>query len=217
VSELEALQRVSTTDQVVRALRGAIVSGSIAQGEQLREVRLASQLGTGRSAVREALRQLVQEGLAQHEVHRGTFVRIITAADILDVYRAREAVECAALELALARDEAVDIGPLGAELDRLREAAAGGAGTWHEMADVDIALHERLVELSGSPRLQRMFQTLAAESRMHLYAYPAYPALQNVADHARIVEALERRAPEAVDLLREHLRFSARLATEERA
>lgn len=216
MSGLDALERVSTTDQVVRALRAAIVSGSIAQGEQLREVRLASQLGTGRSAVREALRQLVQEGLAQHEVHRGTFVRIITAEDIVDVYRAREAVECAALELVLTR-QGVDLMPLRAELERLREAAAGGAGTWHEMADVDIRLHERLVELAGSPRLVRMFETLAAESRMHLYAYPAYPALQNVADHERIVEALERGSPEAVELLREHLRFSARLAIEDRS
>jgi DNA-binding GntR family transcriptional regulator len=216
VSELGALERLSTTDQVVRALRAAIVSGSIAQGEQLREVRLASRLGTGRSAVREALRQLVQEGLAQHEVHRGTFVRSITASDITDVYRAREAVECAALELVLTRN-GVDLAPLHEELERLREAAAGGAGTWHEMADVDIRLHERLVELACSPRLVRMFETLAAESRMHLYAYPAYPALQNVADHQRIVEALERRSPDAVELLREHLRFSARLAIEGRA
>jgi DNA-binding GntR family transcriptional regulator len=217
VSGLAALERISTTDQVVRALRSAIVSGSIAQGEQLREVQLATQLGTGRSAVREALRQLVQEGLAQHEVHRGTFVRTIAADDIVDVYRAREAVECAALELVLARGEDVDLAPLAAELESLREAAAGGAGTWQEMADVDMRLHERLVELSGSSRLRRMFETLAAESRMHLYAYPAYPALQNVADHERIVDALERRSTDAVDLLREHLRFSARLAVEERS
>lgn len=216
MSGLGALERLSTTDQVLRALRAAIVSGSIVQGEQLREVRLATQLGTGRSAVREALRQLVQEGLAQHEVHRGTFVRIITVEDVVDVYRAREAVECAALELVLARGDGVALAPLEEELDRLREAAAGGSGTWQEMADVDIRLHERLVELSGSPRLGRMFETLAAESRMHLHVYPSYPALQNVADHERIVEALERRSPETVELLREHLRYSARLAVEER-
>lgn len=215
MSGLDALERLSTTDQVVRALRAAIVSGSIAQGEQLREARLAAQLGTGRSAVREALRQLVQEGLVQHEVHRGTFVRIITADDIVDVYHAREAIECAALELVLALGEDVELAPLAGELDRLRESAAGGAGTWQEMADVDIRLHEHLVELAASPRLRRMFETLAAESRMHLYAYPAYPALQNVADHERIVEALERCSPQAVDLLREHLRYSARLAVAE--
>jgi DNA-binding GntR family transcriptional regulator len=217
VSQLDLLERVSTTEQVLRALRAAIVCGTIPQGEQLREVKLAEVLGTGRSAVREALRQLVQEGLAQYEVHRGTFVRIIATEDIVDVYRAREAVECAALELVLAQGDSVDHSQLRDELDGLREAAAGGAGTWREMADVDIRLHEHLVALAGSQRLQRMFATLAAESRMHLYAYPPYPALQNVEDHERIIDALEHRSREAIDLLREHLRFSARLATTDRA
>jgi DNA-binding GntR family transcriptional regulator len=215
VSELATLQRLSTTDQVLRALRAAIVAGRVAQGEQLREVWLAQAFGTGRSAVREALRQLVQEGLVQHEVHRGTFVRIIDADDILDVYQAREAVECAALERALAAG--ADAAPLRAAFARLREAAAGGSGTWGDMADVDIAFHETLVSLGGSPRLARMFATLAAESRMHLYGYPPYPALQNVEDHERILEAYEAGSDSAVELLREHLRYSARLAIAERA
>jgi DNA-binding GntR family transcriptional regulator len=84
------------------------------------------------------------------------------------------------------------------------------------MAEVDMHFHETLVSLAGSARLDRMFATLAAESRMHLYAYPPYPALQNVADHERIVLACEARSTAAVALLREHLRFSARLAVAER-
>jgi DNA-binding GntR family transcriptional regulator len=210
MSGLGTLERVSTTDQVLRALRAAIVAGQVIQGEQLREVALARTFGTGRSAVREALRQLVQEGLVQHEVHRGAFVRIISADDVVDVYRAREAVECAALDRALERG--ADAWPLRAAFERLRESAAGGAGTWVDMADVDIRFHETLVSLAASPRLERMFATLAAESRMHLYAYPPYPALQNVEDHQQILEAFEAGLRQAVTLLREHLRFSARLA-----
>jgi DNA-binding GntR family transcriptional regulator len=213
MTELGVLERVSTTDQILTALRAAIVVGELAQGEQLREVQLARTFGTGRSAVREALRQLVQEGLAQHEVHRGTFVRLIGADDIVDVYRAREAVECRALELAL--EQGADPAPLRAAFERLRESAAEGRETWSDMAEVDMRFHETLVSLAGSARLERMFATLAAESRMHLYAYPPYPALQNVADHERIVLALEARSTVAVDLLREHLHFSARLAVAE--
>ena len=211
---LRAVERRSTPDEVLRLLRAAIVDGGIAQGEQLREVELAARLGTGRSAVREAVRQLVQEGLVQHEPHRGSFVRIIDADDIVDVYRAREAVEVAALGRILAPAGPVVLGPLREAFDRLREAAGEGAGTWREMSDVDIAFHETLVALAGSPRLVRMYETLAAESRMHLYSYPPYPALQNVDDHARILEALERGSHEAVELLREHLRYSSRLAVE---
>ncbi|MEZ5100723.1 MAG: GntR family transcriptional regulator [Thermoleophilia bacterium] len=215
VGTFEAVERVSTTEQVMRALRRAIVSGELPQGAQLREVQLAQQLGTGRSAVREAVRQLVQEGLVHHEVHRGAFVRMFTPDDIVDVYRAREAVELAAVELVLAA-ESVDLAPLRAALDRLREAAACGSGTWRDMAEADIAFHEALVLRAGSPRLARMAATLAAESRMHLLAYPPYSPQRNVEDHERILLALEQGSAEAVELLREHLRYSARLATEGR-
>ena len=66
------------TEQVLRELREAIVEGRIPQGEPLREVSLAATLGTGRSAVREAVRQLIQEGLVDYEPHRGAFVRVMS-------------------------------------------------------------------------------------------------------------------------------------------
>lgn len=215
LGSIETVERVSTTEQVLRSLRRAIVAGELPQGTQLREIQLAQQLGTGRSAVREAVRQLVQEGLVHHEIHRGAFVRMFTPEDIVDVYRAREAVELAAVELVLAAD-APDLAPLRAALDRLRDAAARGSGTWRDMAEADIAFHEALVLLAGSPRLERMAATLAAESRMHLLAYPPYSPLRNVEDHEQILDALERGSAEAVELLREHLRYSARLAIEGR-
>lgn len=208
---LAAVERVSTTDHVLRALRTAIVSGAIRQGDQLREVQLAASLGTGRGPVREALRQLVQEGLAQHEVHRGIFVRHIRAEDVVDVYRAREAVEAAAAELLIAAS--TDLAPLRSRVDEMARIAGAG-GTWRELSDVDIGFHETLVALSGSDRLVRMYATLAAESRMHLYEYPPYSFEQTVVDHEEIAAALEARDARAVDLLRGHLRYSAELAAE---
>ncbi len=95
----------------------------------------------------------------------------------------------------------------------MAETAAAG-GTWRDIADLDITFHETLVELAGSPRLARMYATLAAESRMHLYAYPPYSTVQSVADHEQIVDALETGGASARGLLREHLRYSAALAAD---
>src|ERR687885_2088035 len=78
---LSSVERASMTEQVLRELREAIVEGRIPQGEPLREVSLAGTLGTGRSAVREAIRQLVQEGMVDYEPHRGAFVRVMSLAD----------------------------------------------------------------------------------------------------------------------------------------
>src|SRR5215211_224014 len=52
---LGAIDRASTTEQVLQELRDAIVDGRIAQGDALREVPLSRSLGTGRSAAREAI------------------------------------------------------------------------------------------------------------------------------------------------------------------
>ncbi len=210
---MTAVELVSTTEQALRVLRADIVEGRVRQGEQLREKPTARTLGTGRTAVREALRQLVQEGLAQHEVNRGIFVRRFDVDDILDVYCAREAVEVAAAELVLAQASTIDTTPLRLWVERM-DRAARASGTWRAFADLDIAFHETLVSLAGSPRLVRMFATLAAESRMHLYAYPPYSTVQSVGDHMEILVALEAGLREAPALLRDHLRFSALLAAE---
>ena len=108
---------------------------------------------------------------------------------------------------------AADLERRAAALERMIEAADDGQD-WRGMADRDIALHEALVASSGSSRLVRMYATLAAESRMHLSRYPPYPQDRNVSDHREIVDALEARDLAAIALLREHLRFSARLAVE---
>lgn len=207
---LSSVERASMTQQVLRELRQAIVEGRIAQGEALREVTLAGTLGTGRSAVREAIRQLVQEGLVEYEPHRGAFVRRISLEDRLDVYVAREAIEAGAARRILASEPA-DLSALHASLDDLRERARDHDDVTDEVIDADIRFHQALVRAAGSPRLERAYSTLAAETRMLLRHHPVYPWGDYVTDHARLLEALERRDPGAPDLVSEHLRLSARL------
>ena len=106
---LGAIDRASTTEQVLQELREAIIDGRIAQGDALREIALAQTLGTGRSAVREAIRQLVQEGLVDYELHRGAFVRVMSLADRLDVYVAREAIEAGVVRLVVEASRPPDL------------------------------------------------------------------------------------------------------------
>ena len=213
-SGLGVVERVSTTGQIVRLLRDAIVAGTIPQGEQLREAWLSEEFHVSRSSLREALRQLVQEGLVEHQVHRGIFVRTITAGDAIDVYHAREAVELAALGLVLDRNDDLDLAALDLCIAEMNETAARDGSSFREVVEPDVSFHEGLVRLSGSPRLVRMYSTLAAETRMILYVYPPYPLRANVEDHGEILDALRERSSGSVVLLRRHLRYSAHLAAE---
>jgi DNA-binding GntR family transcriptional regulator len=212
---LAGVERASVTEQVLRELREAIVEGRIPQGEALREVSLAGTLGTGRSAVREAVRQLIQEGLVAYEPHRGACVRVMSLADRLDVYVAREAIEAGVARLAVEAEPAPGLGSLRAALDELRTAARGHNRVTDETIEADIVFHEELVRLAGSPRLRRAHETLAAETRMLLRHHPAYPWSDYVSDHERLFDAIEQRDPRAPDYVIEHLRLSARLIGDE--
>jgi DNA-binding GntR family transcriptional regulator len=212
---LEAIDRASTTEQVLQELREAIIDGRIAQGEALREIPLSRTFGTGRSAVREAIRQLVQEGLVEYELHRGAFVRVMSLADRLDVYVAREAIEAGVARLAVEASPPPDLSALRAALEDLRTRAKGHDHVTEELIDADIRFHEELVGLAGSPRLRRAHETLVAETRMLLRHHPAYPWADYVRDHERLLDAIERRDSRAPDYVIEHLRLSARLIGEE--
>jgi len=207
---LTSVERASMTEQVLRELRQGIIEGRIPQGEALREVPIANTVGTGRSAVREAIRQLVQEGLVDYEPHRGAFVRVMSLADRLDVYVAREAIETGATRRIL-EGPPVDHARLRASLDDLREEARDHDDITDGVIDADLCFHQELVRLAGSPRLERAHDTLAAEARMLLRHHPNYPWTDWVTDHERLLEALERRDPATPDLVAEHLRLSMRL------
>jgi DNA-binding GntR family transcriptional regulator len=212
---LGSIERASLTERVLRELRDAIVEGRIPQGEQLREVSLARALGTGRGAVREAIRQLLQEGLVESKTHRGAFVRVLSLADRLDVYVAREAIEAGAARRILESEAPVDFSRLRAALKELRTAAHDDDRVTDAVIAADIRFHEELVRLAGSPRLSRSHETLVAETRMLLSHHPPYPWTDYVADHVRLLEALAEGDPCAPDLVSEHLRLSARLIADE--
>jgi DNA-binding GntR family transcriptional regulator len=215
--QLGSIDRASTTQQVLQELREAIIEGRIAQGEALREVSLAKTLGTGRSAVREAIRQLVQEGLVEYELHRGAFVRVMSLADRLDVYVAREAIETGAAKRLVEASQLPDLSLLRRALEELRARAEGHDRVTEDLIAADIRFHQELVHLAGSPRLTRAHETLAAETRMLLRHHPTYPWSDYVGDHERLFEAIEGRDPRGPDLVGAHLRLSAQLIAEELA
>jgi len=173
---LPTVERSSTIDQVHRMLREAIIEGSIPQGAHLREIHLARSLGTSRGTVREAIRHLVQEGLAESELHRGTFVLALSLADRLDVYVAREAIEVGVVtRLLQGNGEPLPLQDLEDAMTELRRAARGQPRPTERVIAADLAFHQQLVRLGGSPRLDRAYETLAAETRMLLRHHPAYP------------------------------------------
>src|SRR5687768_17078754 len=159
LSELEPVERRSTAAIVAERIRTAIMRGTFPPGSQLGEVELAGRLGVSRGPLREAMQRLVAEGLVRAERHRGLFVVDLDIEDVRDVYAARLTVEQAAARRILrAPDRTAAIAELEAAQQAIVDAAASGDPT--ALGDADQDFHTTLVRAAGSPRLQRMAQTL---------------------------------------------------------
>lgn len=107
------------TEMVAATLRQAIIEGTLASAETLRQDRLAAAFGVSRMPVREALRQLEAEGLVEFFPHRGTVVAAIEPDDILEIFEIRVLLECHAVAKAVAKIDTASLERAAAILDEL--------------------------------------------------------------------------------------------------
>lgn len=160
------LERVSTSDALVRALTRQILDGSIEPGMWLREVELAERHGVSRQSLRAALVELVHRGLLQREPNRGVYVPIMTADDLRDLYQVRGLIEVEAARTLATRPAALAaIEPAVQRLEQLPADTAADA-----IVEADFDFHRALVAAVGSPRLSRAHETLCSEIRLSFVA-----------------------------------------------
>ena len=78
-------------------IRRAISRGEFAPGQKLNEVALAERFGVSRNTLREAFAMLTSEGLCERIPNRGVFLATPSPEFVTDTFRARAAIEPAAL------------------------------------------------------------------------------------------------------------------------
>ncbi len=89
----------SLRDQVASQLRASIIGGSLKPGTRLVERELCEQMGVSRPSVREAMRQLENEGLITNLPNRGPIVAVVSQKVAADIYEVRSAIEGLAARL----------------------------------------------------------------------------------------------------------------------
>jgi DNA-binding GntR family transcriptional regulator len=192
------------------AIREEIVSGRLRGGERLVEAQLARDLGTSRGPVREALRRLSDEGLADILPRRSAVVRELTDDEIHAIADFRIAIETMAARLAVRRRSSTK--PLHALVARLARAAARGDEA--EVVALDLAFHRALCESSGNSYLVAAYKTIEAQVRSFTTLADGYyhdlAALPP--EHDAIAVALEGvDEASADDAVREHIKLGTLL------
>jgi DNA-binding GntR family transcriptional regulator len=134
-------------------LRALVTSGEIAPGTRLAELPLASRLGVSRPTVREALRRLEGNGLADSD-GRSLRVAQMDAAELGSTLLMRSALDGLHAELAAARVRDGEIAP--AQLRRVRQLAddtesATDLGDHATAIRLNRDFHQAIDGLAGSP------------------------------------------------------------------
>ncbi|MEV4668515.1 GntR family transcriptional regulator [Microbacterium sp. LWO12-1.2] len=166
LSSLPSVPAASRRERVAEILREAITTGDLEVGQKLTELELAAQLGTSRAPVREALRQLEQEGLVVSYPYRGTEVLGVSQEEIENVLvPIRVALERFAFDKAMSVVTDDDIAGLESIIDSMDAAASAGDLT--RLADDDIRFHEAIVILSGQQHCLQIWRTIQPRVRAY--------------------------------------------------
>ena len=194
-------ERVSLRERVAESLRAALVSGRMAPGTTYSIPALAEQFGVSATPVREAMLDLVNEGIVAPVPNKGFRVVELTDEELDQVTELRRL-----LEVPTVRDLAGAIGP-GA-IKRLRGLAAAvhdaaQRGDVVAYVESDRELHLALLGEAGNPRLVEMVGRLRDQSRLYGLEQLAADGVlvDSAAEHVRLIDALDsgdRRAAEKV-------------------
>lgn len=177
-------------DSVKRRIERMILTGEIAAGERLNEMRLAEQLDISRGPVREALRALEHAGLVTALPNRGVFVRRIGLEEALQLYDVRAALARMAGRLLAVRITRSQITALEQTYKRM-EGACRAADT-AAFYEGNLAFHSQLLEFCGNPRLAAMNEAVRNELQLYLRRAVLGPTQLQVsnAEHRRILDAV---------------------------
>ncbi len=188
-----------------RRVREMIISGELAPGADIHEGQLCAQLRISKSPLREALRQLAQDGLVIATSNRGSHVSALTEEDIGEIYALRHTIEEMAVRLAAPRITPAQVAALETNVAAMERCKR--AGMVREFAELDVAFHVEIARIAGHRRLLRIEESLQTEFlRLFIQQIAAWgdaAETDAVRHHGAIVAAL---AAHDADTAAAHLR-----------
>jgi DNA-binding GntR family transcriptional regulator len=202
----EAKKRKLLREHVYTGVKSAIIGGDFQPGKRLIEERLAADMATSRTPVREAIQKLEKEGLIFRLPRGGFAVKAVTEDEVEEILGLRSILEGYAAYLATSRIT-------DAELKRLdeiiaREDACLKNLNVDEFIRLDGEFHDVLYRAAKNARLYGLLNDL----RDYMYRYRViilhYQRKLHLAvqDHKEMLASIKSKSPRQVErLVRKHV------------
>ncbi len=193
--------------QAYEALRDRLILLDLKPGQPLNDDALARELGTGRTPVREALKQLEKDRLVVAYPRRGTFATPVDITDLAFISEIRTELE----PLAAARAARMAglgarrrLAELGAEVARLE----GSALDRRELIQRDVQVHREIYRAAGNPYLEDILvrQDNLATRIWCLFVDRLPDLAGHVGEHGKLLQAIAHgESDKAARLALEHV------------
>ncbi|OIR02402.1 Glc operon transcriptional activator [mine drainage metagenome] len=198
------INRVSASDHIADALRGAIVDGLIPVGEPLKQDEIAARFQVSKIPVREALKRLEAEGLVTFIQNRGAVVAIMSTEEIGEYLDIRAVLEGKAAELSAPNITPGTLELAADYLDKFRQETSP-----REWANLNWYFHATLYRDANRPILMTELRTLYNKLERYIRTLLALNHAETPkthCEHAAILDAFARRdAKAAAELTRSHV------------
>lgn len=184
------LQSSSLASVVQSELERMILGGELQPGDKLTETALAARLGVSRGPLREAFRMLEEAGLVRTEKNRGVTVRDLPVDEAIEIFDLRAAMDELVGRRLAETITAPALKEIRALVEQMEQAVrARNAAAYHRL---NLAFHDRLVELAGNGKLASIYRKLVKElslfRRLNLEGGGLMPT--SVGEHRQIVKAI---------------------------
>ena len=198
----------SLREQIADRIRTDVICGRIGVGQRLNEVQLGEKFGVSRTPIREALQQLLHEGLLEGRPNVGLKVaqRPSDAMCYL-VTDIRRMIESFAVESFFDGLTESDYAQWNLILDRMKSAC--DARDFALIAECDIEFHRSIVRRANEKELESIWSSIVGRVRSHFHETQKdqYPDAMDIhAEHVGIIESFKGGdMKKAVKLLREKI------------
>lgn len=179
-------------ERVSEAIRTKIQRYEYHPGDRIVEQELAEEFGVSRGPIREALRELENEGIVNYSRNIGCSVRKVTAKELYELYFMRTSYEVLAVKIVNGKIPEDVLQRLKSILEKMKTLDSGDID---KCIRYDNDFHKELVKLAGYTTLQKMWSELD-----YITILGGYPKEEDVAkvaknqypSHKRMVDACEK-------------------------
>jgi DNA-binding GntR family transcriptional regulator len=199
-------------EEVAELLRQRIFRRELEPGSWIDEVKLAQEYGISRTPLREALKVLAAEGLVTMKVRRGAYVTEVSERDLADVYHLLALLESDAAAVVAQRAGDAQL----KELQQLHRELENAVQDREKFFALNERFHMRLLELADNRWRDQMVADLRKVMKLnrHHSLFKQGRIAESLAEHRAVMQALEKRDPDAASrLMREHFANGLAAAT----